>query len=126
MWPCVRDVFLASGRLEVYPAGDLRRMEYLDADTREEIFRWEEGLRRAGEWRCVVEGERVRKLRADHPGVYPEVLRYAPYFERYLAAAGDGAFPPEAEKLLLKMRFPEAYRLVCSPGDGEKKQPKDA
>lgn len=126
MWPCVRDAFLASGRLEVYPAGDLRRMEYLDADTRAEIVRWEEGLRRADEWRCVVDGEQVRRLRADNPGVYPEVLRYAPYFRRHIEAAGDGVFPPEAVKLLLKMRFPEAYRMVCPSGDGENTQPKDA
>ena len=111
LWSRVRDAFLASGTFRTYPKGDVRRVELLDADTRREIGRWLEGLEKSAEWRLVLDGAKVRELKAAHPGVYPDVFRYLPYFARYdLKTVRDN---PEALKLLLKLKFPEAYELCC-------------
>lgn len=104
MWPKVRDAFLATGTFQVYPKGDLRRLEYLDDATRHQIELWKEALAHVAEWRSVVDGETVRKLKADYPGVYPEILRYAAYF-----TPGK-----DVMMTLLKLKFPEAYELCCS------------
>ena len=112
LWPLVRDAFLREGEFRVYPKGDLRRLELLDAETRGEIDRWRYGLAHMSEWRKVLDGEGVRKLKSDYPGVYPEVFRYAAYFTRF--SADGGMDNPEALKLLLKLKFPEAYGLCCS------------
>ena len=111
LWPRVRDAFLASGTFRTYPKGDVRRVELLDDDTRHEIGRWLEGLEKSAEWRLVLDGAKVRELKATYPGVYPDVFRYLPYFSRYdLKTVRDN---PEALKLLLKLKFPEAYELCC-------------
>ena len=49
LWPLVRDAFLATGEFRTYPKGDLRRVELLDAETREAIGLWLEGLAQADE-----------------------------------------------------------------------------
>lgn len=111
LWPKVRDSFLATGVFAVYPTGDIRRLDYLDKNQRDAIALWQEGLRQAEGWRKVVDGAKVRELRAKFPGVYPEAIRFLPYFKRYIDGADGAEFPPEAVKLLLKLKFPEAYRL---------------
>ena len=112
MWPLVRDAFLAPGEFRTYPKGDLRRIELLDEETRAAIGRWTHALAHAEEWRRILDGERVRRLKAEYPGVYPEVFRLAPYFIRFAAGGVEGN--PEAMRLLLKLKFPEAYELCCS------------
>ena len=112
LWPLVRDAFLATGEFRTYPKGDLRRVELLDTETREAIGLWLEGLAQADEWKKVLDGEGVRRLKADYPGVYPEVFRYGPYFARF--DKKDIKDNPEALRLLLKLKFPEAYELCCS------------
>ena len=112
LWPLVRDAFLRDGEFRTYPRGDLRRLELLDAETRDRIDRWRQGLAHVSEWRNVLDRDGVRKLKADYPDVYPEVFRYAAYFARF-SADGD-MDSPEALKLLLKLKFPEAYGLCCS------------
>ena len=104
IWPKVRDSFLATGEFTVYPAGDPRRLEYLDEDVREEVERWKTVLEHADEWKLVLDGAKVRELRAAYPGAYPEALRYAAYF--------PGGKVDVIK--LLKLKFPEAYRLCCS------------
>lgn len=104
MWPKVRDDFLATGSFRVYPKGDLRRLEYLDEAVRRQIDLWMEALGHVEEWRSVVDGATVRRLKADYPGVYPEVLRYAAYFTG----------KKDVKTTLLKLKFPEAYELCCS------------
>lgn len=102
LWPKVRDRFLATGEFAVYPQGDLRRVEYLDAETRSAIDRWMKGVLLLDDWRKVVDGKEVRRLKEAYPGVYPDLLRYAAYF-------AGGRNPLE---VLLKLKFPEAYKLV--------------
>lgn len=109
IWTHVRDHFLASGTFEVFPAGDLRRLAYLDAETQASIAAWRTALEHVDEWRKVVDGETVRKLKATYPGAYPEVFRYQAYFTKFGGQIGD-----EAVKLLLKLKFPEAYRICFS------------
>lgn len=104
IWPKVREKFLATGEFAVYPAGDLRRIEYLDEKVRREIALWKEALEKCGEWLTVVDGAKVRELRERYPGVYPEVLRYRAYFP-------DGKV--DVMKLL-KIKFPEALELCNS------------
>lgn len=103
IWPAVRDRFLATGELTVYPVGDVRRIEYLDEPVRDRIALWKEALEKCGEWTTIVDGARVRELRERYPGVYPEVLRYRAYFP-------DGKV--DLMKLL-KLKFPEALE-VCN------------
>jgi len=102
LWPKVRDRFLATGEFAVYPRGDLRRVEYLDEETRAAVDRWMQGVIRLDEWRRVVDGKEVRRLKGEYPGVYPEVLRYGAYF----------AGKKNPLEVLLKLKFPEAYKLV--------------
>jgi len=103
LWPKVRDEFLRTGAFAVHPKGDPRRLEYLDASTRAQIDLWLKAVPHLAAWRTVVDGAEVRRLRAEFPGVYPEALRYAAYF------AGRKDVLP----VLLKLKFPEAYRLCC-------------
>ena len=117
IWPKVRDRFLETGEFCVYPIGDFRRLEYLDEAVRARIASWQEGLRLAPAWRKVVDGATVRELKAKYPDVYPEAMRYAAYFERELRDAPEGEFPESALRRLLKMKFPEAYRLCCGDPD---------
>lgn len=112
LWPKVRDEFLASGSFEVIPPGDLRRLKYLDAATRDAIESWKTALASLAEWRTVVDGAKVRELKAAYPGAYPEAFRYEMYFKKFGNLKRD--FPEEAVKLLLKLKFPEAYELCYS------------
>jgi len=104
LWPCVRDDFLATGVFQVYPAGDERRLRYLDRSVRDRIDLWLKAIPQIAAWRKVVDGKTVRRLRADYPGVYPEALRYEAYFNE----------TKDVLKTLLKIKFPEAYQLCCS------------
>lgn len=103
-WPKVRDDFLATGTFAVCPKDDPRRLAYLDESVRREIDCWLEGIARIDEWRKVVDGPTVRRLKADYPGVYPDVLRYAAYF----------AGRKDVRRQLMKLKFPEAYELCYS------------
>lgn len=112
LWPRVRDRFLASGAFELPPKGDLARLAFLDADARADIARWQEALARVDAWRKIVDGAQVRALKADYPGVYPEVFRYQVYFARWRDEIRSGSFPPAATELLLRLRFPEALAVL--------------
>ena len=105
LWPKVRDSFLAGGAFVVHPKGDLKRLDYLDAETRRQIALWTEGLQKADEWRRVIDGAKVRELKEAYPGVYPEVFRYVAYFTRFKTVDEDFT------RLLLKLKFPEVYEL---------------
>ena len=112
LWPLVRDAFLRTGEFKVYPKGDLRRLEFLDEESRAAIDRWLDGLAKAEDWKKVLDGRKVKEIKAAYPGVYPEVFRYLPYFARF--ESGNVKDNPEALKLLLKLKFPEAYELCFS------------
>ena len=111
LWPKVRDSFLASGEFEVFPAGDIRRLAYLEEAARKEIDDWLEVLERAEELRKVVAGVEVKALKSRYPGAYPEALKFSIYFTRFRRPLKTDA---DAVKLLLKLKFPEAYGLCCS------------
>lgn len=112
LWPLVRDAFLRTGEFKTYPKDDLRRLELLDEESRAAIDRWIAGLGLAEEWKKVLDGKEVKAIKAEYPDVYPEVFRYLPYFARYDLKDIKGN--PEALKLLLKLKFPEAYGLCFS------------
>lgn len=111
LWPHVRN-YLAAGKPLLNFSEPTNRLELVDEDTRRQIALWLEALPKAAEWKTVVDGATVRQLKADYPGVYPEVFRYLPYFAKFdLAAPGD---QPEVLKCLLKLRFPELFALCFS------------
>lgn len=112
LWPMVRDSFLATGEFCVYPAGDMRRIGYLDEDTRRSIELWKDALAKADGWKKIVSGDEVRSLRAAYPGVYPEVFRFQIYFSRWHDEIAAGGFPDDAMRLLLRLRFPGAIALL--------------
>ena len=89
-WPKIKAQLLAGGDFTPYPAG--------------EVAKWLEAVGKIDEWRKVVDGAKVRELKAAYPGIYPEVLRLAPYF----------AGRKDPLKTILKLKYPEAYRLCCS------------
>ena len=129
LWPKVKAYLAAGGEFELFPAKDPSRLNLLDEDTRAAIGKWIEALAAADRWRKVVDGAKVRELKAEYPGVYPEVFRYTAYFAKWRGMI-EGMAQSAAEKgcgvsqvecpdfnmvlLLLKLRFPEAYELCCS------------
>jgi len=112
LWERTRDDYLATGEFAVIPSGDPRRLKWLDEETRRRIDAWLEVLSRADELKLTVDGAKVRRLKEEFPGAYPEALRYSAYFTRFGGGALKDDF--EAVKLLMKLKFPEAYRLCCS------------
>lgn len=105
LWTKVRDDFLTSGSFSVFPRGDARRLRYLESSVRDEIALWLKALPQLSAWRTTVDGKVVRQLKAEYPGVYPQALQYALYFPA-------GLSEEKVLERLLKLKFPEAHRLV--------------
>lgn len=129
LWPRVRRYLAAGGAFEPFPPKDPSRLKLLDAGTRKALALWIEGIAAAEDWRRVVDGAAVRKIKADYPGVYPDVFRYTAYFTRWRAALGRMVETAKEKKcsvlevpcpdfamvlLLMKLKFPEAYEICCS------------
>lgn len=111
LWPKVRDYLARGGEFGLFPKGAKSRMKLLDEKTLAEIELWREALTRAEEWKAVVDGAKVRELKAAYPGVYPEVFRYTAYFSKFKSADSDSE---EFLMLLFKLKFPEVYKLCSS------------
>jgi len=73
-----------------FPADDGSRLLLLPAQTYLNIGLWLAALARADALRNVISGARVRELKAALPGVYPDVLKVAPYFHKWQLPAADG------------------------------------
>ena len=121
-----------------FPKDDGSRLGLLDAETRQAVARWLEVIARADELKSVMDGERVRVLKDEYEGAYPEALKYVPYFAKWKLPAAEGVrllatamkaapaalldaapleeadVPLAAVWKLLKLKFPEAYGLCCS------------
>ncbi len=110
LWPRVRE-YLASGGEMLDFSVQSNRLVLLDRDTLGKVRLWLDALSHAEEWKTVVDGARVRQLKAEYPGVYPEVFRYLPYFSKFDLNDKSNF---ELVKFLLKLRFPEAYEICCS------------
>ena len=111
LWPRVRD-YLAAGGTMLDFTQPANRLKLLDEDTRRQIALWLDALSKAAQWKTVVDGATVRRLKADYPGVYPEIFRFLPYFAKFdLATAID---QPDVLKCLLKLKFPDAFTLCYS------------
>ena len=111
LWPRVRD-YLAEGKPMLDFSLPENRFLLLDAETQKQIRLWLSALSQASEWATVIDGARVRQLRAGYPGVYPEVFRYLPYFSKFDLSQADSQ--PEVVKCLLKLKFPKAFALCYS------------
>ena len=111
LWPKVRDYLAKGGERVRFPKGAKARLVLVDGETRARINMWVEALGRADGWKSVVDGEKVRALKAEFPGVYPEVFRYSAYFSKLKKADAENE---EFMMLLLKLKFPEVYALCSS------------
>jgi hypothetical protein len=111
LWPLVRDYLARGGEFDSFPAGVKSRLKLVDPETLSKIDLWVEALGRCEEWKSVVEGEKVRELKIKYQGVYPEVLRYSAYFSKFTDPGRDNE---EFMMLLLKLKFPEVYKLCFS------------
>jgi len=105
LWASVRDHFLAGHEFSVYPAGDLRRLEYLDEATRRRISHWCDATARMAEWKKVISGKEVRAIEERFSDVYPEIFRY----EAYFAKCADDT---ERLRMVLKLKFPGVLEMV--------------
>ena len=142
LWPLIlKACFCDPSRkpfFHTFPKDDGSRLALLDAATRKSVAKWLEALARADELKGVVDGEKVRVLKDELEGAYPECMKFLPYFakwklpaaegERLLATAmrnapiqlveaeplEGGQVPLEAVWKLLKLKFPEAYEICCS------------
>ncbi len=111
LWPQVRDYLVRGGEFELFPAGVKSRLKLVDSETLLKIDMWVEALKNAPDWKGIVEGDKVRELKSRYPGVYPEVFRYSAYFSKFKTIdPGNEDFM----KLLLKLKFPEVYKLCFS------------
>lgn len=111
LWPHVRDYLARGGEFDLFPAGVVSRLKLVDAETVSKIDMWVDALGRCAEWKGIVEGEKVRELKGRYPGVYPEVFRYTAYFSKFQKIDRGNE---EFMKLLLKLIFPEVYKLCFS------------
>ena len=129
LWPKVRAYLAAGGEFELFSGKSPSRLKLLDESTRSSIGKWIEAIALADGWRKVVDGAKVRELKAEYPGIYPDVFRYTAYFAkwrgvldemRHVAAERNCRVSqvdcPDFELvlLLLRLKFPEAYELCCS------------
>ena len=110
LWPKVRNYLAAGGEMKDFNQPE-NRLLLLDKATVTQIHLWLEGLSHAEEWKRVVDGVKVRELKAAYPGVYPEVFRFLPYFTKFDLHDTSNL---ELVKFLLKLKFPEAYELCYS------------
>lgn len=111
LWPRVRDYLKRGGEFKVFPKGVKERLCLVDDETVRQIRLWCDALSKVEQWKSVVDGEKVREIKAAYPGIYPEVFRYAPYFVRFKP------LDPTDEAVilqLLKLKFPEVYQLCSS------------
>ena len=83
LWPKVKAYLVAGGEFELFPAKDPSRLKLVDGSTRAAIGKWLEALAAADGWRKIVDGSKVRELKAEYPGVYPDVFRYTAYFAKW-------------------------------------------
>ena len=110
LWPRVRAYLAAGGEMKDFSLAE-NRLLLLDAKTQSQVKLWLDALSKAEGWKTIVDGAKVRQLKSDYPGVYPDVFRYLPYFSRFDLNDSKNI---ELIKHLLKLKFPEAYELCCS------------
>ena len=110
LWPFVRQYLANGGAMQDFSKPE-NRMVLLDKNVIEQIQEWLDALAHAEEWKKVIDGETVRKLKESHPHSYPEVFRYLPYFSRFDVSNSSDV---KLVMFLLKLKFPEAYELCYS------------
>ncbi|MCQ2396224.1 MAG: hypothetical protein MJ106_00815 [Lentisphaeria bacterium] len=110
LWPRIRNYLAAGGEMMDF-SKSVNRLVLLDRTTLENVKLWLDALAQAEDWKKIVDGGEVRKLKEQYPGIYPDVFRYLPYFSKFDLKDSSN---PELTFLLLKIKFPEAYELCCS------------
>ena len=81
-----------------FPKDDWSRLVLLDGKTLESIVKWLGALACANGLRRVTDGATVRALKAELPGVYPEVFGFTAYFAGFdwTATGAENAKTPDA------------------------------
>ncbi len=111
LWPRLKEYLRRGGEFVGIPKGVTERLALVDDETRQKIALWCDALAKVEEWRSIVDGAKVRELKAAYPEVYPEVFRYVAYFTRFQP------IDPKNEDVILqvlKLKFPEVYQLCSS------------
>jgi hypothetical protein len=111
LWPKVREYLARGGDCVLFPRGAKSRLKLVDGETRARIDLWVKALAQCDAWKSIVDGETVRALKAEYPGVYPEVFRYSAYFAKFKTRDAENE---DFMMLLLKLKFPEVYTLCSS------------
>ena len=110
LWPRVRDYLAAGGEMKDFTKPE-NRLGLLDKETLDKVHLWLDALAHANEWKTIVDGAKVRELKANYPGIYPDIFRYLPYFSKFDLHDSSNL---ELVMFLLKIKFSEAYQLCCS------------
>ncbi len=68
LWPRVRSYLAAGGEMKDFSQPE-NRLLLLDKETLEQLRLWLEALSHAAEWKTIVDGAKVRALKASYPGI---------------------------------------------------------
>ena len=109
LWPKVKAHLAAGGEFELFPAKDPSRLKLLDEATRSSIGKWLEALAAADGWRRIVDGAKVRELKAEYPGIYPDVFRYTAYFAKWRVALEGQSLPAILQPLQEELLYPAEF-----------------
>ena len=90
-WAQAKAQVLAGGEFVPYPTN--------------EVELWLKAIEELPTIQKTIAGSEVKALKVKYPGIYPEILKYAPYFE---------GKKKDKRKTLFKLKFPEAYELCYS------------
>ena len=109
--PRVRRFILSSLGVEPcfhgFPKDDWSRLLLLDGATLLQMAKWLGALACADSLRRITDGAEVRALKAELPGIYPEVFQFTAYFREFAEwsgrdACGMGGSPLEVGVSLLR------------------------
>ncbi len=140
IWPLALEFALKQEKpfFHSFPKEDGSRLALIDESTRKEIAAWLEVVANWKALKDIVDGAKVRELKARLGNAFPAAIKYAPYFAKWKLPEGEGAallatamkkapkevlfaqplkkgeVPLAAVMKLLEMKFPEAYKLCLS------------
>ncbi len=115
-----------------FPAEDGSRLLLMPAERYLQLAQWLGALAHAKELKLVVDGALVRQLKQQLPGIFPEVLKVAPYFHAWpIPALPETDFTIGGLRLLSatlnalpdglmarqRLRFPESLDAGFVPAD---------
>lgn len=140
IWPLALKFALKKEKpfFHAFPKEDGSRLALIEENERNEIAAWLEVIANWKTLKDIVDGAKVRELKARLGSAFPAAIKYAPYFTKWKLPQGEGnallatamktapkevlfaeplkkgEVPLAAVMKLLEMKFPEAYKLCLS------------